>query len=251
MGKRGAGVVAISTEERMAISAGRMLGAYSTCFVGIGSPSLAAMFAKRLIAPDLTLIYESGVIGADPPYAPLSTGSPSLTRKTDMIGSMLDVFGALQAGWIDVGLLSGAQVDLEGNLNSTVIGSYQHPKVRLPGSGGALDIALLAKETLILMPHEPRRFVPRVDFVTSPGRLTPATARESLGLGRGPTAIVTDKAVFRFGASGLELSAIFADVSETDVLEGFKMRIERASELETLELPTEREIATVRSCVAQ
>jgi glutaconate CoA-transferase subunit B len=236
----------------MAVSAGRMLGVYATCFVGIGSPSLAAMYAKRLIAPNLTLIYESGVIGADPPFAPLSTGSPSLTRKTDMIGSMLDVFGALQAGWIDVGLLSGAQVDLEGNLNSTVIGPYQNPKVRLPGSGGALDIALLAKETLILMPHEPRRFVSRIDFVTSPGRLNPATKRKSLGLGRGPRAIVTDKAVFRFGDSRLELSAMFSDVDETDVLQGFEnMRIGRADKIETIALPSEQEIEIVRSCMAQ
>ena len=142
-----------------------------TCFVGIGIPSLAAMVAKRTHAPELVLIYESGAIDANPEISPLSTGSPCIPDSSMMLGDCLDVFGDLQAGRIDIGLLSAAQVDRFGNLNSTVIGDYAKPKLRMVGSGGAHDIASLAPRTIILMPHEPRRFVGFVDFVTSPGTM--------------------------------------------------------------------------------
>src|SRR5690606_12421115 len=138
-----------------------------------------------------------------------------------MIGSMLDVFAMLQADRIDVGLLSGAQVDRYGNLNSTVLGPYPHPKVRLPGSGGALDIALLAKRLIILMPHEPKRFVERVDFVTSPGFLDGGGDRKRRGLlEQGPSALITDRAVFEFHDEEVTLAAVFAGYDEEQAVEG-------------------------------
>src|SRR5262249_22725912 len=141
----------------------------SVCFVGIGVPSLAAITAKKMHAPDMVLIYESGAVDALPPVPPLSTGSPSVVADTAMVTSCLGVFSMLQRGVFDLGMLSAAQVDRFGNLNSTALGPYASPKVRLVGSGGAHDIAVLAKEIMIMMPHDPRRFVEKVDFVTSPG----------------------------------------------------------------------------------
>lgn len=171
---------------RLAWLGSRLLTDGQLAFVGIGVPSLAAMLAKRTTAPGLRLIYESGVIGANPTEPPLSTGSPSVARGADMIGSMLDVFAMLQAGRIDVGLLSAAQVDRRGNLNATVIGDYGAPKLRLPGSGGAHDIAALASSLVIMMPHEPRRFVERVDFITSPGFLGDRGERDELDCREAP-----------------------------------------------------------------
>ena len=231
-----------SPEQRMAVAAARMLAGHTTCFVGIGVPSIAAMLAKRLHERALNLIYESGVIGADPSVPPLSTGSPSVAQGADMVGKMIDVFGALQAGRIDIALLSGAQVDREGNLNSTTIGPYEQPVRRLPGSGGALDIALLARELLILMPHEPRRLVERVDFITSPGRARMA----STGGGSGASAIVTDKAKFLFGRNGVELAGYFEDV-DPDALAAFGGTPLRAERMEIMPLPTAQELATLMS----
>ena len=235
----------ISTpEQRMAVNAGRMLGKYQTCFVGIGTPSLAAVLAQRLLAPTITLIYESGVIGAAPKTPPLSTGSPCVAEGAAMIGEMSDVFAELQAGRIEVGLLSGAQIDYHGNLNSTVIGAYGNPRLRLPGSGGALDIALLACEVLVLMPHEPRRFVSRVDFVTSPGH--DGLDRTSMSLGRGPVAIVTDRARFELTAEHARLVSVFEDFTPAEVLAGLPPQFGTARHVDSLPLPTPEEIAVIR-----
>jgi glutaconate CoA-transferase subunit B len=192
-----------------------------TCFVGIGVPSLAAMLAKRTHAPNLVLIYESGAIDANPPVAPLSTGSPSVTADTAMIGDCLDVFGDLQAGRIDVGLLSAAQVDRHGNLNSTVIGDYRKPKLRMVGSGGAHDIASLAKRVVIAMPHDPRRFVAAVDFVTSPGFLNGGGERLRCGLRGGPHAVITGRGRFVFANEELQLERSFYPFSLAQAVEGF------------------------------
>jgi glutaconate CoA-transferase subunit B len=192
-----------------------------TCFVGIGVPSLAAMLAKRTHAPNLVLIYESGAIDANPPVPPLSTGSPSVTADTAMIGDCLDVFGDLQAGRIDVGLLSAAQVDRHGNLNSTVIGDYRHPKLRMVGSGGAHDIASMANRVVIVMPHDPRRFVSAVDFITSPGFLAGNGERAQSGLRGGPHAVITGRGRFIFVNEELHLEHSFHPFSLAQAVEGF------------------------------
>src|SRR5690606_31352831 len=146
----GAAMAAEITEAiRFVALAAREIRDGQICFVGIGVPSLAAIVAKRLPAPDSVLIYESGAIDALPPVPPLSTGSPSVTANTAMIASCLDVFAMLQRGVFDLGMLSGAQIDRHGNLNSTVLGPYDRPKTRLVGSGGAHDIAVLAKDLML------------------------------------------------------------------------------------------------------
>lgn len=191
-----------------------------TVFVGIGAPGLAAMTARRTHAPRISMVFESGVMGADPAVLPLSTGSPSVARGAAMHGSMLDVFAALQQGRIDVGLLSAAEVDRQGNLNSTVIGPYSQPKVRLPGSGGAHDIAVLARRVVVIMPHDPKRFVEKVNFVTSPGHL-PTRKYDVGGIHRsGPVSVVTSRALFRFDGGELTLAATAQGTSVADALAG-------------------------------
>lgn len=211
-------------ELAMAWLAARMIRDREVVFVGIGTPGLAAMIARRLHAPGITMIFESGVIGADPAVLPLSTGSPSVAAGAAMIGDMLDAFATLQQGRIDLGVLSGAQVDRAGNLNSTVLGPYGAPKLRLPGSGGAHDIALLARRTLIVMPHDPKRFVPAVDFVTSPG-------------GRAQ-AVVTPRAMFDFEGGELRLSGFMPGETPQSVLAGFAWPVPVAADPERLPPPS-------------
>ena len=226
----------LTDDERMVLGAARELVDGAVCFVGVGVPSLAAMLAKRTHAPNLVLVYESGAIDTDPPEPPLSTGSPAVIEKCAMIGSCLDVFATLQAGRFDVGLLSAAQVDRYGNLNSTFIGgTYQQPKLRLVGSGGAHDIACLASRFLIIMPHDPRRFVERVDFLTSPGLRVPANdINPNLVRGGGPLALITARARFSFAAGELTLDAVFDGVSVEAALEGFPWQLPRQDPVATL-----------------
>ncbi len=212
-----------STDARLAINGAQELSDNETCFVGIGIPSDAALLAKHTHAPDLTLIYESGAISADPESPPLSTGSPSIADSSLMIADGLTVFSDLQAGHIDVGLLSAAQVDQMGNLNSTVIGDYSNPKLRMVGSGGAHDIMCLANRVVVMMPHDPRRFVERVDFITSPG-LFP-DHRKKLHLGGGPTSLVTDRARFVFENGELMLKSLFPGFDRADAVDGIPWKI--------------------------
>jgi glutaconate CoA-transferase subunit B len=214
------------------------------CFVGIGNPSDAALLAKHSHAPDMTLIYESGVIGSDPKEPPLSTGSPSVADGAMMITDGLGVFAELQAGRIDVGLLSAAQVDPFGNLNSTVIGDYANPKIRMVGSGGAHDIACLAKRLVILMPHDPRRFVEKVDFITSPGV---SQERPGLNLPSGPSALVTERARFTFESGVAQLAATMPGFSEEEAVEGIPWVIEKSSSFAAVDTYSSTAIEVVKS----
>lgn len=226
-----------------AVTAARELVDGEVCFVGIGSPSEAALVAKAGHAPDLVLVYESGAVGARPDVLPLSTGSPSVAHPTEALGDCLDVFGALQAGRIDVGILSAAQVDRRGNLNSTVIGgTYARPKVRLVGSGGAHDIAALVGRLVIVMPHDPRRFVERVDFVTAPG-LADDGRRPEGTQGRGPVVLVTSRARFTFDGGELTLAGLRRGFSADDAVEGFPWDVPRAADLPVLPDPDPSEAA--------
>lgn len=231
---------------RMSHLAGRLLGGRMSVFVGIGAPCSAAMLAMRSHAPDLNLVFESGVMGADPDRLPLSTGSPSVAHRAGMIGSMLDVFAMLQRGEIDVGLLSGAQVDRHGNLNSTVIGDYGNAAVRLPGAGGAHDIALLAQQVFILMPHDARRFVESVPFVTSPGHFE--RRNQLSGLGSGPSALLTDRAYFTFRNGEMMLKGYYSDLTPEAALEGIPWQVPHADEVEAIAPPSmdaERQILEI------
>lgn len=178
-----------TADEMMAVAAAHRLRAGTVCFVGIGAPSRAANLARATHAPDCVLIYESGAIGAKPAHLPLSIGDGELAETADAVVSVPEIFSYwLQGGWIDVGFLGAAQIDRHGNLNSTVIGDYAKPKVRLPGAGGAPEIAAWCRETFVMLRQTPRAFVERLDFLTSVGR-----PRGSAGAG--VTCVVTDLGV--------------------------------------------------------
>lgn len=188
-----------STRDMMIAAAARLLTNGERVLVGVGIPNIAANLAKRLHAPDLVLIYESGVIDARPDRLPLSIGDGTLVDAALGVVPMGELFSHyLQTGWIDVGFLGGAQIDRSGNINSTVIGPYGAPRVRLSGAGGASEIATHAQRTIIVMEQTRDRFPVQVDFVTSPGH-PPGRRRPG---GRGPWRVVTDLGVYGFGASG-------------------------------------------------
>jgi glutaconate CoA-transferase subunit B len=222
----------LSEAERFVALAAREIADAKVLFVGIGVPSLAAIAAKRTHAPKSVLIYESGAIDALPPVPPLSTGSPSVVANTAMVTTCLGVFAMLQRGEFDLGLLSAAQVDRHGNLNSTQLGPRERPKVRLVGSGGAHDIAALARELIIMMPHDPRRFVPKVDFVTSPGLSPAGGARRKRG--GGPKLLVTPRARFTFAAGELTLDAVADGVTREEALEGIPWAVPVSEEFRAL-----------------
>jgi glutaconate CoA-transferase, subunit B len=188
-----------SPSEMMTVAAARALKNQDVCFVGIGLPSAACNLARLTHAPEITLIYESGTIGTKPDVLPLSIGDGELCETSLTTVSVPEIFRYwLQGGRISIGFLSGAQVDCFGNINSTVIGPYEKPEVRLPGGGGAPEIALSCGEIFIVMPQRPRSFVPEVDFVTSLGYGRTGREREAFGIRtKGPTLLVTDLCVMR------------------------------------------------------
>jgi len=199
---------ACTADEMMAVAAARMLRDGDVCFVGIGLPSQAANLARRTHAPRLVLVYESGTIGAKPTRLPLSIGDGELAETADAVVSVPEIFAYwLQGGRIDVGFLGAAQIDRFGNLNSTVIGPYERPRVRLPGAGGAPEIAALCRSTLVVMRQSPRSFVERLDFRSSVGCGDGPGDRARLGLrGAGVTAVVTDLGVLEPDPETCELT---------------------------------------------
>src|SRR5712691_8361145 len=202
-----------TASEMMIVVAARVLAGARTVFVGVGLPNIACNLARYTVAPDLELIYESGVYGAQPARLPLSIGDPTLVTGSTSVVSMADLFGLyLQRGLVEVALLGGAQIDRYGNLNSSVIGSYPTPRTRLPGSGGACEIAINAQRTFMIMRLKRRAFVEKLDFLTSPGHLTGGDSRSRLGLpGGGPELVITDKAILNFAnpRREMQLSALY------------------------------------------
>jgi glutaconate CoA-transferase subunit B len=234
----------------MAITAAKELRDGEIVFVGIGLPNLAVNLAKRTVAPNLVMIYEAGVIDANPSRLPLSIGDPCLVSGAKSVCSMFEVFSLyLQAGRIDVGFLEGAQIDKFGNINSTVIGDYRTPKVRLPGSGGACEIACLAKRILMVTTHERRKFPEKVDFLTSPGFLTGRKERERLGLdGGGPDAVITDLGIMRFDRETGEmvLTSVHPGVAVEDARNNTGWNLRVADDLKITEEPSEKELLILR-----
>jgi len=238
-----------TSSEMMIVAAARLLRDGEVVFVGIGQPNLACNLARRLHAPNLNLIYEAGVIGAQPARLPLSIGDPCLVSGAAAVCSMYEVFAFyLQNGKIDVGFLGGAQIDRFGNVNATVIGDYMKPKVRLPGSGGAAEIAAWAKRVLLLTPHQPRRFPERCDFITAAGFLGGRHERQAAGLrGGGPVAVVTDLGILEPDADGeLVLVALHpgATLEQARANTGWPLRT--APNLRTTEPPTPQELRLLR-----
>ena len=220
---------AYTPSELMVCAAARELRDGDVVFVGIGLPNLACNLARRTHAPNLVLIYESGAVGAVPERVPVSIGDPALVTNSIGIASMSEIFyNYLQGGKIDVGFLQGAQIDRFGNLNTTVIGDYAKPKVRLPGSGGACEIAIHAKRVLIIAPQTKKTFPEKLDFVTSPGHLTGHAERAKLGLpGAGPVKVITDLAVYGFAEGEMAVESLHPEVSLDRVREtlGWSPRI--------------------------
>jgi glutaconate CoA-transferase subunit B len=244
----------ITRDELMTVTAARALRDGAVCFVGIGRPSTAANLARRTHAPNLVLIYESGCLGAKPDRLPLSIGDGVLADTADAVIGIPEVFNYwLQAGRVDIGFLGGAQLDRFANINTTVIGPYEDPKVRLPGAGGAPEIAASCGEVLIVMRQSLRSFVERVDFVTSFGFGRGPGDRERLGLrGRGPVRVITDLGVLEPDPRTCELvlTALHPGVAVEDVraATGWDLRV--AAELTTTEAPTEHELSVLRELVA-
>jgi glutaconate CoA-transferase subunit B len=240
-----------TTDEMMSVAAARALRDGMSCFVGIGLPSTAANLARRTHAPNLVLIYESGCLGAKPGRLPLSIGDGELAETADTVISVPEVFNYwLQPGRIDVGFLSGAQLDRFGNINTTVIGEdYADPKVRLPGAGGAPEIAASCREVLVVVRQSRRSFVEQVDFVTSVGHGSGAGDRERLGLpGAGPVLVITDLGVLRPDPDTRELTLTElhpgVEVEQVRAATGWDLRV--AGELARGEEPTERELSVLR-----
>jgi len=203
--------LAYTSAELMTVNAARLLRDEDVVFVGVGLPNLSCNLARRTHAPNLLMIYEAGVIGAQPARLPLSIGDPTLVSGATAVCSMYDIFALyLQRGNVDVGFMGGAQIDRFGNINATVIGDYKNPKVRLPGSGGSKEIAAWANRCYIMTPHQKRRFPEKVDFQTSSGFLNGKDERDAAGLrGSGPQAVVTDIGILEPDETGeLILSAL-------------------------------------------
>jgi glutaconate CoA-transferase, subunit B len=245
-----------SSDEMMTVSAARALRDGMTCFVGIGLPSAAANLARATHAPGLVLIYESGTIGAKPGLLPLSIGDGILAETADAVVSVPEIFNYwLQPGRIDVGFLGAAQIDKFGNINTTVIGGdYSKPQVRLPGAGGAPEIAASCREVIVVVRQSKRSFVERVDFVTSVGYGTGPGDRERLGLtGAGPRQIITDLGVLSPDPVSCEftLAGVYETVPAGEVRSrtGWDLRI--APDLEIIAPPTADELAALRELQAR
>jgi len=235
-----------SPAELMIVNASRMLRDFDVVFVGVGQPNLACNLALRTHAPNLLMIYEAGVIGAQPERLPLSIGDPTLVSGAIAVCSMYDVFALyLQRGYVDVGFMGGAQIDRYGNINATVIGTYEHPKVRLPGSGGSKEIAAWASRCYIMTPHQKRRFPEKCDFITSAGFLGKRSERESANLrGGGPQAVVTDIGILEPNEDGeLILTALHPEKSVEDAKENTGWNLKISKSLKNTEPPTKDETA--------
>ncbi|MGH7614812.1 MAG: CoA-transferase subunit beta [Gemmatimonadales bacterium] len=234
----------------MASVAARELADGEVVFVGIGLPNLACNLARATHAPNLVLIYESGAVGASPARLPVSIGDPALVTGSLMVCGMADVFQLfLQNGRIEVGFLGGAQVDRWGNINTTVIGDYARPKVRLPGSGGASEIAAHAHRTLVMAKLDPRAFPAQVDFLTSPGHRCRGIPRREFGLpGAGPVKVITDKAVLEVDPKKgeLVLAALYPGVRPEAVRAGVGWELRTRTTLLELPPPTARELQLLR-----
>jgi glutaconate CoA-transferase subunit B len=227
--------VSYTTDEMMIVEAARRIADGTVCFVGIGLPSLAVNLARRTHAPNAVLIYESGPIGAKPTVPPLSIGDGELAETADFTVSVPEMFAYwLQGGRIDVGFLGAAQIDSRGNLNSTVIGDYARPKVRLPGAGGAPEIATNVRDVFVLLRHSPQTLVGRLDFVSSSG----ANVR----------VVVTDLGILEPDSSGeLTLTALQAGATIAEARESTGWPLAVADNVDHTDPPLEDELVALRA----
>lgn len=236
-----------SVNEMMIAASARQLEGEKVCFVGIGPPNIACNLARRTVTPDLELVYEAGVYGANPQRLPLSIGDPTLVTGAVSVTSMFEIFSFyLQRGLVDVAFLGASQIDRFGNINTTVIGGYDKPKVRLPGSGGACEISINANRVFVIMPQSHRSFVEKVDFITSPGHLT--GKRPAEWLGAGPHVVVTGLGIYRFGDDGvMYLSRTHPGVTVEQVKANTGWDIRISPDLASTDPPSELELNLMRN----
>ena len=239
-----------STSEMMTVAAARRLRNGAVCFVGIGLPSKAANLARLTSSPDVVLIYESGPIGAKPSVLPLSIGDGELAETADTVVPTGEIFRYwLQGGRMDVGFLGAAQVDRFGNINTTVVGDYHAPRTRLPGAGGAPEIAGSAKQVLIILKQSPRAFVDKLDFITSVGHGEGGDSRKRLGLpGEGPVGIITDLCIMEpeAGTHEFVVTSIHPGVTREQIIAATGWAIRFADDVQTTAAPNEVELTALR-----
>ena len=244
-----------SADEIMTVAAARQLHNDTVCFVGIGMPSAAANLARLSHAPQVTLIYESGTIEAKPDVLPLSIADSELSETAMTVVSIPEMFRYwLQGGWIDVGFLGAAQIDRFANINTTVIGDYGKPVTRLPGAGGAPEIATSAKEIFVMLRMSQRAFMAKLDFVTSLGHGTGAGSRAALGAqGKGPTRVITDLGIFEPHPETreLELTSIHPGIAADKVKAACGWPLKIADRMLETPLPTNLELSTLREFKAR
>ncbi len=242
--------VGFSRKEMMIVQSARALEGEKVCFVGVGMPNIAVNLAKRTVSPSIQMVYEAGVFGAAPARLPLSIGDPTLVTGATAATSMFELFAYyLAAGLIDVGFLQGAQIDRYGNLNSTVIGDYEEPKVRLPGSGGACEIAINARRIFIIMPQSRRSFVQQLSFQTSPGHNPDPQVERARGwFGTGPQVVITDLGEYHFeGATGeMTLTSLHPGVSLDEIRRNTGWEMKVADDLRDTPAPSAEELRLIR-----
>jgi len=238
-----------SKNEMMIAASARQLEGERVCFVGVGLPNIVCSLAQRTVAPELDLVFESGVFGAQPARLPLSIGDPTLVTGSTAVTSMFELFAYyLQAGLIDVAFLGAAQIDRFGNINTTVIGEYAKPKVRLPGSGGAVEIAINARKIFVIMRQAKRSFVEEIHFRTSPGHSGDPAHDASRGwFGSGPSVVVTDLGIYEPDETGeLTVVSLHPGATIEDVRENTGWNPKVAGELVETPPPTEKELRLIR-----
>jgi glutaconate CoA-transferase, subunit B len=241
-----------TASELLAVMAARQLAGVSTVFAGVGLPLLSAVLAQRTVAPGLIIVVEGGAIGFQviPGRLPISTNEMRGAYRAQMLPGITDTFLFAQRGFFDMGFVGGAQIDRFGNLNSSVVGSYEAPKVRLPGSGGANDIISLCRRVIVATMHERRRFVPRVDFLTSPGFIDGRRSRTLSGLVFGRVSrVVTNLGIMEFEEESklMRIESLHPDVSLSEVIDstGFELLIPK--DIGVTESPTPAELGLLRA----
>jgi glutaconate CoA-transferase subunit B len=242
----------VTGNELLAVMGARQLSDSQTVFTGVGTPMLAAVLAQRRHAPQLTIVVEGGIVGPQwkPGWLPISTNEMRAAYRAQMLPAITDVFLMAQRGFLDVGFIGGAQIDQYGNLNTSAIGGYERPTVRLPGSGGANDIISLCREVIILTVHERRRFVDKVDFITSPGYLAGGDSRRRSGLlFGGVSRVVTTLGLFGFepGSRRMRLEALHPGVTVDEVRAQTAFDLRVADRVTTTTAPSEEELAILRA----
>ena len=236
--------------ELMICLASRILEDGSTVVVGTGAPCAATILAQKTHSPNLTILFEAGGVGPILPTMPISVGDSRTFARAIMASSMSDVMESCQRGLIDYCFLGGAQIDQYGNINSTVIGSFEKPKVRFPGSGGANDLASLCWRTLMITPHDQRRFVDKLDFLTTPGYLTGENAREAAGLppGTGPYKVITNLCVMGFDekTKRMKVESVHPGVTREQIVENTSFELMWADQVKVSLEPEEQELRILR-----